>query len=83
MANLSPLGGADSPGSSSGDGGEGGGRSGLKRKAGLDDTDGDALSPRKQAGSATTNNNDVTLVLIDGDVGSDPDIDVLSDVVSH
>jgi hypothetical protein len=76
MAQMSPLGAADSPtGSSSGDGGGGGGR---KRKVELcDDTDGDSLSPRKQS----NNNNDVAFVLIDGDVASESDIDVSNDVV--
>jgi hypothetical protein len=79
MAQMSPLGAADSPtGSSSGDGGGTSGGSGRKRKVELgDDTDGDSLSPRKQS----NNNNDVAFVLIDGDVASESDIDVSNDVV--
>jgi hypothetical protein len=76
MAQMSPLGAADSPtGSSSGDGGGTSGGSGRKRKVELgDDTDGDSLSPRKQS----NNNNDVAFVLLDG---SESDIDVSNDVV--
>ncbi|XP_065332074.1 transcription factor AP-2-epsilon isoform X2 [Cloeon dipterum] len=81
MAQLSPLGAADSPtGSSSGDGG-GGGRKRKVGDAGADDSDNDTLSssPRKQS----NNNNDVAFVLIDGDVASESDIDVSNDVVER
>lgn len=48
---------------------------GTKRKLhSPDDTDGDALSPRKQHHGNNTNNNDVTFVLIDEDGGGGDDL---------